>query len=238
MEQKPLVGVMPLYDEEKESIWMLPGYLNCIQQAGAIPLTVPPSLDSEERKQVLTLCDGLLFTGGHDVNPQLYGERKHPATVFCRQRDELERELFRDAYDRDLPMLGICRGIQLFNVLMGGTLYQDLPTQYCSGISHQMAKPYDRGWHCVTLSEGTPLAQTLGKQTLDVNSYHHQAVKQLADGLCEMARSEDGLAEAVYDPSRTFLWAVQWHPEFCFHNNIDAQKIVGAFVRACGKKLL
>ena len=192
-------------------------------------------MDVGELEQTIELCDGLLFTGGHDVNPALYGAAPHPTTVWNTARDCLEQALFALAYERDLPMFGICRGIQLFNVLMGGTLYQDLPSERESMTEHHMTPPYDRVCHHVTLTEDAPLAQLLGGTSLGINSYHHQAVKQLADDLWEMARSEDGLVEAVYAPSRRFLWAVQWHPEFSYRTDWAARAVMRAFAEACRK---
>ncbi len=237
MRRKPIIGVLPLYDEERESVWMLPGYLNALQRAGAIPLTLPQELDADGMEQVTALCDGFLFTGGHDIHPARYGESPLPECgVWDDKRDVLETALFTRVYAKDIPLLGICRGIQLVNVALGGTLYQDLPSQYGRTIEHHMKPPYDRVCHWVTINEGTPLRTLLGCQELGVNSYHHQAVKQLAAPLREMARSEDGLTEAVYDPSKTFLWAVQWHPEFSYASDETAYAIVVEFVRACARK--
>ncbi|MDO5547082.1 MAG: gamma-glutamyl-gamma-aminobutyrate hydrolase family protein [Eubacteriales bacterium] len=236
MKKRPIVGVLPLFDEDRNSIWMLPGYLDCLQEAGALPLILPQRMDDHALGQALALCDGLLFTGGHDTNPALYGEPPHPTTVWNAARDDLEQRLFVQAYERDVPMFGICRGIQFINAVMGGTLYQDLPSQWGSGIDHHMQPPYDRPCHRVTLTPQEPLAKLLGCESLGVNSYHHQAVKQMAAGLREMARSEDGLIEAVYAPERSFLWAIQWHPEFSHRTDPPARTIVRAFVSACEKK--
>ena len=132
-------------------------------------------------------------------------------------------------------MLGICRGIQFFNACLGGTLYQDLPTEHPSEVAHVMRPPYDQTVHSVALLPGTPLAALLGRAELGVNSYHHQAIKVLAPGLVEMARSEDGLVEAVYLPDKSFVWAVQWHPEFSFRTDENSRKIFSAFVAAASK---
>ena len=234
--KRPIVGVMPLFDDERESIWMLPGYLDCLQEAGALPVILPPHMDEEEISQTLELCSGLLFTGGHDVNPAMYGEHPHPTAVWNDARDRLEQAMFERAYAEDIPMFGICRGIQFFNAALGGALYQDLPSERESDTEHHMTPPYDRVCHRVTLTADAPLAQLLGCDSLGVNSYHHQAIRRLADGLREMARSEDGLVEAVYAPSHRFLWAVQWHPEFSHRTDRAARTVVRAFVSACEQK--
>ena len=133
----------------------------------------------------------------------------------------------------DKPVLGICRGIQFLNVHLGGTLYQDLPAEHPSAANHHQTPPYDAPVHSVTLTAGSPLWALLGKDTLAVNSLHHQAIKTLAPGLAAMAVSEDGLTEAVCLPDKRFVWAVQWHPEFSFRVNEDSRKIFKAFVGAC-----
>lgn len=231
--KKPIIGVTPLFDRERDSYWMLPGYLEGLEQAGAIPIVLPLPEDLDDLPQLVSLCDGLLFTGGQDVSPALYGETPKPTCgEICPARDWMEQALLHLALERDLPVLGICRGIQFLNAVLGGTLYQDLPTEHPSQTQNHMTPPYHRAVHTVTLQPGTPLAELLGTEHIGVNSYHHQAVKTLAPCLTEMAWSEDGLIEAVCLPEKRFVWAVQWHPEFSFRVNEDSRKIFGAFVAA------
>ena len=193
--------------------------------------------DLDDLPQLVSLCDGLLFTGGQDVSPALYGEAPKPTCgEVCPARDRMEQTLLHLALERDLPVLGICRGIQFLNAVLGGTLYQDLPTEHPSQTQHHMTQPYDRAVHTVTLQPGTPLAELLGEEHIGVNSYHHQAVKTLAPCLTEMAWSEDGLIEAVCLPEKRFVWAVQWHPEFSFRVDEHSRKIFGAFVAAAKGK--
>ena len=216
---------------------MLPGYLEGLEQAGAIPIVLPLPEDLDDLPQLVSLCDGLLFTGGQDVSPALYGEAPKPTCgEVCPARDRMEQTLLHLALERDLPVLGICRGIQFLNAVLGGTLYQDLPTEYPFQTQHHMPPPYDRAVHTVTLQPGTPLAELLGTEHIGVNSYHHQAVKTLAPCLTEMAWSEDGLIEAVCLPGKRFVWAVQWHPEFSFRVDEHSRKIFGAFVAAAKGK--
>ena len=230
---KPVAGVMPLWDEERDSIWMLPGYLDGLRSAGAVPVILPMTADAEELEQLADLCGGFLLTGGHDVTPALYGEEPLEGLVSCcPERDAMEAEILRIALERDLPVLGICRGIQFLNAWLGGTLYQDLPTQHPSGTEHHQAPPYDLPCHEVMLTEGAPLRGLLGTDRLAVNSYHHQAVRTVAPGLKPMAVSPDGLTEAVYLPGRRFVWAVQWHPEFSHETDEHSRKLFRAFVRA------
>ena len=141
---RPVVGVMPLWDGDRDSIWMLPGYMNGLEEAGAVPFIFPFTDDREELEQLASLCDGFLLTGGNDVQPSLYGEKPLEGLVeCCRKRDELESIVLSWALENDRPVLGICRGIQFINTYLGGSLYQDLPTQHPSKVEHHQKAPYD-----------------------------------------------------------------------------------------------
>ena len=235
--KKPIIGVTLLWDEEKNSYWMLPGYLEGLEEAGAIPIILPLAADGADIAQLADLCDGFLFTGGQDVAPQLYGEAMKPTCgELCPARDTLEQELLNRALEQDNPILGICRGLQILNVTLGGTLYQDLPTEHPSEIEHSMKPPYDQAAHTVRILPDTPLAALLQKQELGVNSCHHQAIRSLAPSLVEMARSTDDLIEAMYLPGKTFVWGVQWHPELSFRTDEDSRKMFMALVTAVIKK--
>ena len=232
--KRPVIGVMPLYDDEKDSFWMVPG-----------PLMLSPNLDEAGFSLIRGMIDGYLFTGGHDVNPALYGEKPVPEDeAFCDRRDRLEMMVFKWCDRQDIPALGICRGIQLFNVARGGTLWQDIPSQFqrqaCGSsvplIRHTMAPPYDENHveHFVRIAHNSPLHQLLKLDEISVNSYHHQAVRQIGSGLVPMAWSDDGLVEALYAPSRHFLWAVQWHPEFMYREDKNARLLFSALAEAAG----
>lgn len=235
---KKIVGLIPLYDDEKDSYWMLPGYMKVLEACGALPVMLPLTTDTEELDDCFRLCDGILMTGGHDVDPKLYGEHaKATCGTACSSRDQMETYLFKKALEEDKPVFGICRGVQLMNVLLGGTLYQDLPTEYPSGTEHHMTPPYDKPIHKVDVVSGTKLSDIIGAGEHAVNSYHHQAIKELAPGVEAMAYSEDGLVEAISVPGKSFLVGVQWHPEFAFESDPECKKLVQAFVDACnGKK--
>lgn len=231
---------MPLIDYEKKSYWMLPGYLEGILRAGGVPVMLPPTNDTSVLLQLAASCDGFLFTGGQDVSPSLYGEAQIEACgETSRARDEMEKILLHMAQDADLPVLGICRGIQFINAAMGGTLYQDLPTQHPGTVEHHQAPPYDVPVHQVEILPDTPLHDILEdlldeKDALSVNSYHHQAVKDKAPGLQVTARSEDGIIEGLYDPTKTFFHTVQWHPEFSVRTDESSMRLFKAFTDACG----
>lgn len=230
---KKTIGILPLWDEEKESLWMLPGYLEAIKEAGGLPLIFPFLEEEEDIRALCGKCDGFLFTGGQDVSPELYGQLPLDNVETCPMRDRMETVVLAYALEHNQAILGICRGIQLINAAMGGSLYQDLPTQYPSDVEHRMFAPYDRSCHKVTLAPKTPLAELLQREEIGVNSCHHQAVKELAPGLQPMAVAEDGLIEAVYMPEKKFLWAMQWHPEFSYRTDENSRKIFEAFIKQC-----
>jgi len=234
--KRPIIGVSPLYDAQRESLWMLPGYMNGIEAAGGAPIMLPLTDSEEVIKSAAELCDGLLLTGGQDVSPDVYDrERLSCCGELCPARDREEALLLDLFLKNDLPVLGICRGIQFLNAHLGGTLYQDLKTQYGDTVEHRMSPPYDRSIHTVSLVKGTPLHSLLGTDEISVNSYHHQAVKRLAKPLCESALSCDGLIEGVFMPDKKFVWAIQWHPEFSYKKDDTSIKILKAFVDAAAK---
>lgn len=232
--KKTLIGIVPLVDTERESYWMLPGYMKAIEQAGGIPVMMPLTSDPAALQQLNDTFDGFLFTGGHDVSPTLYGQSpSDQCEACCKERDEMEKVLFSLIFEQDKPALGICRGIQLINVLMGGTLYQDLPTEHPSSVIHRQKPPYDIPAHAVEILRDSPLYDLLGRDSLMVNSCHHQAICKLAPGLSPMAVSDDGLMEAVYAPEKTYLQAVQWHPEFSCLSEENSRKIFSSFLTHC-----
>lgn len=229
--RKCVVGIVPLMDYEKESYWMLPGYMKGITEHGGIPLMLPLTCNRDTICQLVDMCDGFLFTGGQDVSPEMYGEEKSPkCQECCPERDKMEMILLEEALKSDKSILGICRGIQFINTALGGTLYQDLPTQYASGTEHHQEPPYHLPIHEVEIKTDVKLYDVLGSSRIKVNSCHHQAIRDLSPHLVSMAISEDGLVEGVYMPDKTFVWAVQWHPEFSYEKDEKSRKIFAAFV--------
>lgn len=231
--RKPMIGILPLVDMERESYWMIPGYMKGIEAAGGIPVMLPLTTDHEIIQKLVKDFDGFLLTGGQDVSPKIYGEEILPECgQINSERDEMERILIEKVIEMDKPMLGICRGIQILNAVLGGTLYQDLPMQHQSEIDHHMTPPYDRVVHKVILNEETPLYSILNVKELGVNSYHHQAIKDLSKKLNVAAVSEDGIVEGVYMPDKKFVLATQWHPELSYCNDKNSMKIFETFVDA------
>ncbi len=229
---KKMIAVVPLWDDEKNSLWVLPNYLDGITKSGGIPVILPLHIEPQDAIQILDHCQGLLMTGGHDVSPALYGEaKKDTCGALCEARDRLEEALYHHAVTHGKAVLGICRGIQTMNVLEGGTLYQDLPTEAPSPVEHHGLPPYDQVIHQVSLCAS--LRELLGMDRLGVNSYHHQAIKTLGNNLEILAQADDGIIEAIRRTDRPFVWAVQWHPEFSFWTDENSRKIFQAFVDAC-----
>lgn len=213
--KKPVIGVLPLWDEEKDSIWMLPGYMEGIEAAGGIPVILSLSADEDALLYWAENLDGFLFTGGQDVDPVLYGEEKLPVCgELSPERDRIEIFLFKKILELNKPVFGICRGLQLINVALGGTLYQDIPSQMANSFVHEGTSAEDIAYHTVAIWEKSPLSDFAGK-VCKVNSYHHQGIRDLAPELKIAGASEDGLVEAVYMPGRN-VFAVQWHPELNF----------------------
>lgn len=232
------IGVIPLVDYERESYWMLPGYMEALTEAGGLPLILPLTDDKKIIEQIADECDAFLFTGGHDVSPELYGENiSDDCGECCIMRDKMESMLINKVLKTDKSILGICRGIQLLNVVLGGTLYQDLPSQKPSEINHKQMPPYDIPIHKVNIIENTILHNIIEKDELWVNSYHHQAVKDLSPLLNAIAYSPDGLVEAATMKSKKFVLAIQWHPEFSYKKDESSRKIFKAFVESAKNKI-
>lgn len=233
---KPIIGIMPLYDDDKNSYWMLPEYMKALEETGAIPLMLPLTDDSSELNYFLETCDGFLLTGGHDVEPSVYGEEKSPICGLTSPlRDKMDIYILTNAVKMNKAVLGICRGIQIMNAAFGGKLYQDLPSEYSSETEHHMTAPYDRTIHSITLIENTPLKELFKAESIFVNSYHHQAIKSLSPLFKATALSEDGLIEGIYMPDKRFILGVQWHPEFSYKVSSESRKIFTAFVDAAAK---
>ncbi len=230
---KKVIGIMPLYDDEKKSYWMLPDYMKMLEAENAVPLMLPLTSKASELDYFLETCGGFLLTGGHDVSPSVYHAKKEPwCGSCCEARDEMERYILHGAVELDKAVLGICRGLQFMNACYGGTLYQDLAAEHPSPIDRHMSPPYDRAAHQVTVQKDTPLYRLLGREQIGVNSYHHQAVRELSPHFRAMALSEDGLVESIWMPASKFIVGVQWHPEFFYRADENSRKLINAFVSA------
>lgn len=212
---RPVIGITSYAQDARWGVWHLPAalvplaYVDAIEQAGGRALVIPPA--EEDVEETLDALDGIVFSGGADVDPARYGADAHPETdVPQTRRDAGELALLTAALERDLPTLAICRGFQLLNVARGGDLVQHLPEAVGNDVHKQV--PGEFAVHPVEVKDGTRLAAIVGA-TPDVTSHHHQALGRIGDGLVECAWAADGTLEAVEDPSQRFVVGVQWHPE-------------------------
>ena len=231
---KPLIGILPLWDTERNCYWLTSGYMSGIVEAGGIPMMLPLTTDETLLRQAVELFDGFIISGGHDITPALYGETLSPnCEEIIPDLDSMESFLLSEVFKTEKPIFGICRGMQFINVVLGGSLYQELPSEYESEVTHRMKPPYYNGSHKVKLLPEAPLFHITNCSELRVNSVHHQGVKTLAPQLKAAAVSEDGLVEAVYMPDKPFVMAVQWHPEWALGTQMHSEEIFRAFVSAC-----
>jgi gamma-glutamyl-gamma-aminobutyrate hydrolase PuuD len=212
---RPLIGITTYAQDASWGVWTLPAalipldYVDAVERAGGRPLLIPPC--STGLEETLDALDGIVFSGGADLDPSIYGADAHPETDEPQaRRDECELDLLRGALERDMPTLAICRGFQLLNVARGGDLVQHLPESVGNDDHKQI--PGEFAEHPVEVKDGTRLAGIVGAGG-GVTSHHHQAVGRVGDGLVETAWAADGTLEAVEDPSRRFALGVQWHPE-------------------------
>ena len=207
-------------------------YISALQRAGALPVLIPvgSGLPAD-----LSWVDGLLLPGGVDVEPKRYGAVAHPTSEWDRALDELEFGLTSWALSSRVPILGVCRGLQVLNVAMGGTLWQDLPSQRPEGASHPRMGPRNRLVHQLLVEPGTRLHDILGGERFMVNSLHHQGVERLGHGLVASARAEDGLVEGVETANGPYVVGVQFHPEELAPDSRFAERLFHSFVAECGQ---
>lgn len=208
-------------------------YVHTVRHFGGIPVMIPVLAVKEELEYLMGSIDGLILTGGDDIDPALFGESILNDTVqLCPERDLAEYAALDLAVNRNLPILGICRGVQVMNVYFGGSLYQDIPAQIPNCRQHRMEAPYHRTDHSCIPEQGTPLAS---RGTFGVNSHHHQAICNVAPGYRLMGKSEDGIIEAIFDPSHRFRWGVQWHPERIWDIEDTSAEVFRRFISSCQK---
>jgi len=237
MRSLPVIGVSGSIDAKERKQYILRAYMKSVLKAGAIPVLLSMDMDEKQITACLERLDGLMLSGGNDMDPTVFGESPVPTLKQVNPlRDRFELRLIRAAYGLSMPVFAICRGVQTLNVALGGTLYQDLPTQYTApngdgAILHTQKSQAHHPSHRVNLAEGSPLRALYGAESVMVNSMHHQAIKKLAPPLTVCATAEDGVIEAVCDASRAFVWGVQWHPE----RMEKGGPLFGAFANACAE---
>jgi putative glutamine amidotransferase len=213
-------------------------YTQAIIHAGGIPLILPANLPTSQLETLLPKLDGIIFSGGDDVNPKLYNEAQLPETIrILDERDEIESVLLKSCIKQGKPVFGICRGLQIINVVLGGSLYQHIQSQHPGGIQHDRHDDIrERQHHSVSVTAGSLLDRLTGLPSLQVNTLHHQGIRDLAKGLTTCAKcGEDGLIEAVERTEQRFFLAVQWHPEELTEYP-EQRKLFEGFVKACQPK--
>ncbi len=214
-------------------------YTHALELAGGAPVLIPLNLGEETLRAIFARLDGLLLHGGVDIHPKEFGEAVEP---FCGEidvaRDAVELGLTRWALYDQMPILGICRGIQMLNVAAGGSLYQDTRSQLGNVLdhAHQPGEPYNRLTHSIEIDPNSELARALGTTHLDVNSLHHQSLKAIAPGFHVIARAPDGVVEGIEAESPQFAVGVQFHPEWLVEDDARMIALFREFVQAAGKK--
>lgn len=210
-------------------------YIESVAKAGGAPVILPVVLDDELIKRQVERIDGLIISGGYDVNPLTYGEEPTQSQGFTfPEIDEYDLKLIKFATELKKPILGICRGLQILNVAFGGTLYQDLSQIEGSYIKHSQSSKGDMPGHSIDIMEDTLLYNVLGQSNL-INSFHHQAIKDLAPGFIVSARAKDGVIEAIEKQGEQFIIAVQWHPEMMTAKSVQMLEIFKLFIEQSTK---
>ena len=237
---RPSIAISALSNKERKVNLMLPNYAEAIIEAGGLPVILPTISD---KKEIITLAnryDGFLIAGGEDVNPNLYGEEKkdHCGNIN-EERDFFEEILIEEILRLDKPLLAICIGLQILNVTLGGTLYQDIKIDKNNNIDsvHKQEQPFDKVSHRVVLNKKSNLYNIFKKDYIEVNSIHHQGIKILGKNLKEGGISEDGVIESIYMDGKKFLLGVQWHPEILFKNYPEHFNIFKEFINHSKDKL-
>ena len=223
-------------------------YIKAIENHGGKPrlfasLAKPIADHRKAISEYLAEIDALLLPGGGDIDPTHFFQERHPAVEgVSRSRDALEIWLCQDALNVNMPVLGVCRGIQIMSVAMRGSLHQDIPSQFTDPLTHKIIVNADDTWHNITIQEGSLLNEITGNRVVEVNSRHHQAVKVIGDGFTVTAQSEDGIIEAIEDRSKKFMLGVQYHPERMFKDQGSwelkehAASLFKAFIEAASEQ--
>ena len=221
MNKHPVIGICGAYHTEEETVLIKETYTNAILRWGGLPVVLPEVTDKETIERYLDVIDGLLLSGGGDIEASIFGEEKLPESGEPNlKRDAFELSITPLAVERQMPVFGICRGMQVLNVALGGTIYQDIPVQL--GIpceKHRQEKPYSAPYHEVLLERNGLFASIVGSDSVMTNSMHHQSLKDIAESLVVEGRTADGVIEAVSSRENEGVFGVQFHPEYLQEND-------------------
>ena len=230
MNKKPRIGVTPYFNYETGEEYVPEGYFRVVEHVDGEFVLIHYNTDLNKMGEIVDTLDGVILAGGPDVDPVLYGQEvEAECGRINRVRDDMELKLFAEVARRKLPVLGICRGVQLINVAMGGTLIQHVPGKF-EGSQHQQEKHRLELWHDVYVLPGTPRAKIYGDDAkVLTNSFHHQALLQVAEGLEVNAIVEEGFPEAVSGTGEQFILGVQWHPEVSYNVDANSRKVFDLF---------
>lgn len=224
MRRKPIIGIVPFWNETKKNTFMIPEYIHAVIQAGGLPVILPLTENVETFFQAVDMCSGFLLTGGQEASPDLHTvSNRNDNISCCSVRDKLEVLILDRAIQLDLPLLGIGKGLPFMNVALGGTLCRDIPRK-------KQMPPCDPCVREVMMEQDTPLAYLFNSKTVSVNGGRYQEIGTLSPILKCMARSADGATEAVYMPRKRMIWAVQWHPERTFQTDENSIKVFDVLV--------
>lgn len=234
MRYRPIIGITTYARDENGRFSLPAAYIDAIRRAGGIPVLLPHG--EPYLAELLERLDGVILSGGGDVNPELYQGTPHEAIYMVNaERDSSEIELTKNIVDMQLPMLNICRGVQVLNVALGGSLIEHLPDEVGEEITHR-ASPPSAVRHGVEIEPGSQLARILEQTEVTAASWHHQAIRQVAPGLQVVARAADGIIEAVEMPGHPWLIGVQWHPEMTADQDAIQQRLFDDLVQVAAKR--
>lgn len=236
MARKPLIGLTCTirYEDGAVLYGLYASYIKALETAGGLPVLIAHNLEQDTLRAIYERVDGVLLTGGGDVDPTEYGvPNDMPLRSINADRDLTEMTVTNWAAQDDKPLLGICRGVQVMNVALGGTLYRDLASEFGGSVDHDLGSKQARHYegHAVSVTPDSKLAGLLGTTTPAVNSMHHQAIRELGKGLTSVATAPDGIVEGVEIPGARFFVGVQWHPEELFTYSEPMKRLFEGFVR-------
>jgi putative glutamine amidotransferase len=230
----PLIGITSGDDYSEDLFFLRNYYVKAVEGVGGVPFIIPTVERQFARTTYVSTLDGLILSGGGDVDPLSFGEEPQRGTgKISPLRDDFEIMLVKEFYRGGKPILAICRGIQVMNIALGGTIIQDINTGTINRLKHDQEAPKWHTTHLITVQEGTKLSSILPGNKWSVNSFHHQAVERLAPGFVVSAYASDGIIEAVESVEHPFALGVQWHPECNWSVDLGSYRIFNSFARAC-----